>query len=237
VTAHRPADIASALAELPHFRDLPPELLERVAALCRELELAPGEPLFVAGQRCDGFFVVRDGAVKIFRHAPDGREQVVHHIGRGQTFAEAALFHHGVFPASASAVGATRVIKVDGPRFLKLFADERALGASMVASLCGWLHTLLDRIEVLTLISAGSRLATYLLRLPAREVGGELRVELPVPKKDLAAELSITPETLSRLLARWRERGLVRVDGATLALLDSRTLEAIAESDAAGERA
>ncbi len=102
----------------------------------------------------------------------------------------------------------------------------------MVGSLCGWLHTLLDRIEVLTLISAGSRLATYLLRLPAREVSGELCVTLPLAKKELAAELSITPETLSRLLARWRDRGLVRVEGRTLVLLDGRTLEAIAESSA-----
>jgi len=66
-------------------------------------------------------------------------------------------------------------------------------------------------------------------------VKGELRVELPVAKKELAAELSITPETLSRLLHRWRERGWIRVDGRTLALLDCKTLEALAESGAAGE--
>ncbi|HZL99436.1 MAG TPA: Crp/Fnr family transcriptional regulator, partial [Planctomycetota bacterium] len=150
------------------------------------------------------------------------------------TFAEAALFHHGIFPASAMASEASLLIRIDGARFLRLFAEERALAASMVGSLCGWLHTLLDRIEVLTLISAGSRLATYLLRLPARQEQGELRVQLPVAKKGLAAELSITPETLSRLLGRWRERGLIRVEGRSLALLDSRTLEALAESSAAG---
>ena len=228
-------DLATALSALPHFQELPPELLARVAAMCREVDLQHGELLFHAGQRCDAFFVVRAGLVKVFRTAPDGREQVVHHIGPGHTFAEAALFHHGIFPASAAAVEPSRVIRVDGASFLRLFAEERGLGASMVSSLCGWLHVLLDRIEVLTLISAGSRLATYLLRLPAHEAGGKLVVELPLPKKDLAAELSITPETLSRLLARWRERGLVRVDGRNLALLDVRTLEALAESSAAGD--
>jgi CRP-like cAMP-binding protein len=229
----RPA-LATALAELPHFRELPAALLAKVAELSREVALAPGESLFHAGQRCDAFFVVREGLVRIFRLAPDGREQVVHHIGPGHTFAEAALFHHGIFPASAVASEASLLIRIDGPRFLRLFAEERALAASMVGSLCGWLHTLLDRIEVLTLISAGSRLATYLLRLPARQVEGELRVELPVAKKELAAELSITPETLSRLLHRWRERGLIRVEGRSLVLLDTQTLEALGESSAAG---
>jgi len=225
--------LQAALAELPHFRDLTPDLLAKVAALSSEVALGSGELLFQAGQRCDSFFALREGRMRIFRLTPDGREQVVHHIGPGQTFAEAALFHHGVFPASAAAVEPSRLLRIDGPRFLRLFSDERALAGSMVGSLCGWLHTLLDRIEVLTLISAGSRLATYLLRLPARPAEGGLRVDLPLAKKDLAAELSITPETLSRLLARWRERGLIRVEGRSLALLDTPTLEAVAESSAA----
>ena len=99
----------------------------------------------------------------------------------------------------------------------------------MVGSLCGWLHSLLDRIEVLTIVSAGARLAHYLLRLQAREERGVLSVQLPVPKKDLAGELSITPETLSRLLARWRDRGLVRVEGARIELLDVQALEVLAD--------
>jgi CRP/FNR family transcriptional regulator len=228
--------LIDALAALPHFRDLPGALLQRVAGLCKLVELRAGEVIFSERQRCDAFFVVREGRVKVFRLAPDGREQVVHHVGAGETFAEAALFHHGVFPASAAAaVSPTRLIRLDGARFLALLSDEPDLAKSMIGSLCGWLHTMLDRIEVLTLQSAGARLATWLLRLPAREGDGALTVELPMAKKDVAAELSITPETLSRLLARWKERGVVAVNGGSVELLDTRMLEALAESVEAGK--
>jgi len=226
--------LARDLAALPHFHDLAPELLERVAALCRAVELRAGDEVFHERQRCDGFYVVREGQVRIYKLTPDGREQVVHHIAAGHTFGEAALFHFGFFPASAAAtVTPTRLIKVDGRRFLALLAENPALGGSMIGSLCGWLHTLLDRIEVLTLVSAGARLATYLLRRPAHDEGGRLAVELPLAKKDLAAELSITPETLSRLFAKWKARGLIDVEGRTVSLLDTRTLEALADSSAA----
>ena len=47
----------------------------------------------------------------------------------------------------------------------------------------------------LAIVSAGARLAHHLLRLPAREVGDRIVVTLPLAKKDLASELSITPET------------------------------------------
>ncbi len=227
----RATDFRNDLAALPHFRGLPPALLERVAELARLITLRRGEAVFRERQRCDGFYFVQRGLVKVFRLAPDGREQVVHLVGAGHSFAEAALFHFGVFPASAAAAATgTRVVRIDGPRFLKLLQAEPSLATSMLGSLSGWMHTLLDRIEVLTLISAGSRLSTYLLRLPATTVRGDLVVELPVAKRLLASELSITPETLSRQLARWRERGLIRVEGKRVVLLDTQTLEALADS-------
>ena len=45
-------------------------------------------------------------------------------------------------------------------------------------------------------------------------------VELPVAKKDLAARLAIAPETLSRVLRKWEQAGLVDAAQRTLALLD-----------------
>lgn len=226
-------EIMAALADLPHFHELDEALLRRVASLASVRVLEDGQPVFREGQACDGFYVLLDGVVAVYKVAPDGREQVVHHVTAGQTFAEAALFHFGRFPASARAgAPGTRVLRLDGARFLELFAAERALAASMVGSLCAWLHALLDRIEVLTLLNAGQRLASWLLRRPARSEGGHVVVELPVAKKDLAAELSITPETLSRLLARWKDRGLVAVDGKRLTLLDPVGLQAVAEGAA-----
>jgi len=56
-------------------------------------------------------------------------------------------------------------------------------------------------------------------------------VELPVAKKDLAAHLAIAPETLSRVLRRWEQDGLVDTAQRTLALLDPAKLLAIADGD------
>src|SRR5262245_21718034 len=94
-------DLKPDLAALPHFRDLPPERRAKVAALARLVEVAAGEDVFREGQRCDGFYSVKEGLVRIYKRAPDGRDQVIHLIGPGHTFAEAALFHFGIFPASA----------------------------------------------------------------------------------------------------------------------------------------
>ncbi len=223
------AEIPAALARLPHFRALDDERLSRIAGCCTLRTAQAREELFREGQPCDAFWAVVEGMVRVYRTTPDGREQVVHHVPAGRTFAEAALFHYRVYPASAAVeTGPARVLRVDGRRFGALLAEEPALAAAMIGSLCGWMHTLLDRIELLGAVGAGARLAQFLLGLPAKDEGGSLVVALPVAKKTLAAELAITPETLSRLLGRWKELGLVAVKGQRITLVDVRALQAVA---------
>jgi CRP-like cAMP-binding protein len=69
---------------------------------------------------------------------------------------------------------------------------------------------------------AGARLASWLSRMASGDPtsGARPRVVLPTIKRDLASQLAITPETLSRLMRRFSEAGLIRVSGYTVYLLD-----------------
>ena len=181
---------------------------------------------------CRGFFVVRSGLVRVFRRSPDGRVQVLHHLKPGQSFAEPALLNLGHYPASACAMARdTTLVEVGGEHFLRLFREDSRIAAAMVGSLSAWLLQLVERVEELSVVSAAARLARYLLRLPSSGPLERAAVTLPFSKKDLAAHLSITPETLSRVLRRWRDRELIETRGREVAFLDVRVLEAIADGD------
>lgn len=52
-------------------------------------------------------------------------------------------------------------------------------------------------------------------------------IRLTLSKKVIAARLSLQPETLSRLLRRFEDRGLIRVSGPEIAVLDRDALEAV----------
>ena len=230
----RSPDLLDALQRLPLFSGLTPEQLQGVAACCDTLSLAPGQELFRQGSPCDGFYLVTEGAVRLFRLGPDGREQVLHHVTAGGSFAEAAVFRFGRFPASAAADAApTRLIRVRATPFLEFFRSTPVLAPQMIAALCSRLRTMTDRIELLTHLSAGSRLAHFLLQLPSTAgPDGSWVVELPVAKKTLAGELSVTPETLSRLLSRWAGKGWIVLDGRRLQLCDVEALEMLADQGA-----
>jgi len=55
--------------------------------------------------------------------------------------------------------------------------------------------------------------------------------ELPVTKKNLAGQLGVTSETLSRTFARFRDEGLIRVEGPRVHFLQVVGLRAYTAAD------
>ncbi|HJO26747.1 MAG TPA: Crp/Fnr family transcriptional regulator [Planctomycetota bacterium] len=224
--------IAETLKRLPHFRTLADDVVEGVSACCRLRSFQGAETVFMEGQAARSFFVVRTGGVRLYRLSSSGREQVLNNLRPGQSFAEAALFNFGFYPASCATTGnPTELVEVRGESFMKLFKSDETIAAAMVGSLCQRLSVLIERLDELSTVSAGARLARHLLKLPIMGNTPPLELKLPLAKKDLAAHLSITPETLSRLFGRWRDRGIMETSGSTLRIFAVETLEAIADGD------
>jgi len=225
------SEVATAeLRRMPHFRALPEGSLAELARLARVRSLRAGEALFAEGEPARAFYFVKSGAVKLYRLGREGREQVLHHLGPGRSFAEAAVLSMPAYPAHALALETpTELVEIAGAPFRALLARDGELAVAMVSSLSMWLAGLADRIEELSLTSAAARLAHHLLRRPARREGEALAIPLEMAKKELAQHLAMTPETLSRVLRRWQDAGVVRSEGARLVVLDEDRLDALAE--------
>ncbi len=227
------ADIELALRSLPHFKTVPADLLEQIASTSRLVRPDVGEILFREGDRCRAFYAIQSGAVKLYRSQADGRELIVHNLSAGATFAEAALLSFGRFPVDAIVTEPdTVLLEIGGERFLELLRSDVRLAPAMIGSLCMRLGSLVERVEDLSLVQAGSRLARWLLRQPAHGID-EPAVELSLAKKDLAAHLAMTPETLSRLLSRWQDSGWVHNERSKVILRDMRSLLALADGSSA----
>ena len=223
------SELERALRTLPHFKSLPTDLLTQVAALTKRSRREIGELIFGEGESCRAFYAIESGGVKLYRASADGHEQVVHNLHSGATFAEAALLSFGRFPVNAVvSESPTILLEIGGAEFLRLFREDGRLSSAMVASLSMKLISLVERIEELSLVQAGSRLARWLLRQPAT---GTKRpsIDLILAKKDLAAHLAMTPETLSRLLSRWQVDGWIESGRSHVVILQPERLLELAD--------
>ena len=70
----------------------------------------------------------------------------------------------------------------------------------------------MQEIERLTIQNARSRLASYLIDHIVETNDDEATVRLDLPRHVVASRLSITPETLSRLLRAMSDEGILTVD-------------------------
>ena len=213
----------SRIAASPLFQGLPHEQLQELNAIVVEKTYGRGETIFYEGDQGNGFYMVLDGKVKIFKMSFQGKEQILHIFGEGEPFGEVPVFHGQPFPATAETLAKTTLAFFPRESFVELVTRNPSIALNMLAVLSMRLRRFASQIESLSLKEVPARLASYLLYL-SEEQNSPDKVELNISKGQLASLLGTIPETLSRIFARMSEDGLIEVQGRAILLLDRREL-------------
>ena len=201
--------------------------LDELLRVARSRDGEKGELLFNEGDPANGFYVLASGKIKIYKLSPEGKERILHIVHPVATFAEAAIFADGLYPAYAEPLEKSSLIFFPKKEFLALLQDQGRIAINMIAGLSRFLRQFATQVEELTFKDVPARLARYLLDLTGA-TGGE--VTLPISKSQLASNLGTVSETLSRTLRKLSDDDMIRVQGKTIEILDGDRLAALAES-------
>ena len=225
-------DVEDALRTSELFTALDPRQFRIVVDSTRVIRLDGGERLFDHGQPARQFFHLRSGQLKLFRNSPSGGEKIIEIVQPGETFAQAVMFMEpaGGYPVSAEAIDPSVLLGFDNEVMRGVLRESVDTCLRILASLSHRLRQQVDEIEKLTLHSAASRLADYLVEQIPRDAHVSRGVHLTAPKNVIASRLGIQPETFSRTAARLIKDGLIRVQGQDIVLLDVEGLRARADA-------
>lgn len=208
------------------FNGLPPDHVAKIAGIAVERSFGKGEFIFSEGDAGNGFFLVKEGLVKIFKVSSEGKEQILHIFGPGEPFGEVPVFSGEDFPASAQAIEATQVLFFPRSAFVALIQRNPSLSLNMLAVLSMRLRQFTIQVEHLSLKEVPARLAAYLIYL-SEEQGSDASVTLKISKGQLASLLGTIPETLSRIFQRMTAQHLIEVAGRHIRILDPTGLQAL----------
>jgi len=226
-------ELSGALRRIPLFATLPAAPFEEIARLCGVRRVRKGELIFSEGDAASYLPLLLSGQVKLFRAGPEGREQVLHVVRAPASFAEAAVFGPGVFPASTVVIEAGQLATVPRPALLDLMRRRPEVALALLASMSFWLRRLVDLVDGLALHTVEERVAAYLWSGFARSgatlvPGAEIRLE--EPKRLIAALCGTAPEVLSRTFRRLAAGSVVRISGPVATLLDPGALAKLARA-------
>ncbi len=201
-----------SLSAIPMFSALTRADLKQVAAIAVTKRYPRGATVFSEGDPSEGFHIILDGKVRIFKISAEGKEQTLHVFGPRQPVGEAAVFAGAPYPAHAETLESTTVLYFPRDAFIALLESRPTVALGLLATLAKRLMQFAALVEQLSLKEIPNRLAAYLLHLHRHAPPGAA-IDLDMSKKQLATLLGATPETLSRTFTRFEQDGAVRASG------------------------
>ncbi len=191
-------------------------------------QLGAGATLFHEGGTAESVGFVHVGSLKLFTTAEDGYQQVVEFAERGDVLGFDALCT-GRHPSTAQALEDTWIYSVRVPDLFKLCHDVPALDRALHLATSRQLARRSNLADVMAAVGAEVRLARFLVHLAGQmEALGRSprRFVLRMTRRDLASQLGVAHETVSRSFTALAQWGCVRVDIREVEILDFDRLKA-----------
>ncbi|MEO1352950.1 MAG: Crp/Fnr family transcriptional regulator [Cyanobacteria bacterium J06635_15] len=183
---------------------LPPEL----SGLVMSRSLMIDQTLFHQGGAAADGFLLKTGKLKLVRYIDEDNSLTLTVVKPGDWVAPWILFQTQ-YSCSAIAEAASQVLVFPKFSLLPALKTHSKLAEAVMQQLATKLETLSFQQGLRDVRAAHERLRYYLIDLATPDPTGISTVKLNCPYKEVAADLGLTPETLSRALARLEETGKI----------------------------
>lgn len=167
-----------------------------------------GKVLFRQGEDLPNFYLILDGWVKIFKGSDTGTEAVLQVRTNGEALMPPSVFLNIPALASAQLVQDTSFLIIPAAIIRKNVTTDGKLALNAIHCLSTHSQDLIQNIEHSRLMSAAERVGWFLLKLNLKQSRGtEDIITLPYDKSTVASYLDMTPETFSRTLKQFKNKG------------------------------
>lgn len=188
-----------------------------------------GESIFRTGDRFGAIYAVRAGTVKTRQVDLEGRELILGFYLPGELVGLNAI-HPEIYPCDAIALDTVEVCRFSFPALATLAMRIPQVQKELFRRLSKDIGDASVRNQE---SSADERLAAFVLDLFARYQArgfSSQALHLSMSRGDIANYLGLASETVSRVLRRFQDSGLLVVDGRQLTISNSAALKDIAKN-------
>lgn len=220
------------IGRLPFFRHLPSEAIAEINRLFEDRDVPAGQAIYFEGDPGEYLYLVAAGKVKLLRHTSSGREVLLDILWGGEYFGNLPVPGGRGYTETAIAQTDCCILQISASRFEKILNTHPDVTMKVLKAVGQRLEESQEIVKQLSVYSVEQRVAAALVRL-AKKMGEEqpegTLIQLPFSRQDLAAMTGTTIETVSRIMSRFSEDGLIATGRRWVAVSDPDRLEHIAK--------
>ena len=206
------------LAELPAAESLE---LSKVSEL---LTYSDGMTVFTQGDKLPGVFVVSKGALKVYRSAGRGKNQVLDVLTPGQCVGEVQIFSDGMAITNAEAHGNTECWLIPSTILRQMTNKNPIVAEALLRHLAGKIKHLVPLVETISLHSVPERVARLILDY-YKKTSSKSFVEFNETQEELAQYIGSSREAFNRALRLLADLGLIHTSFPVVHIVDAQKLK------------
>jgi CRP/FNR family transcriptional regulator len=194
--------IQEKLKKVKIFQALSDIELQRVMDISVIKKLSRDNILFYEGESPQYFYVLLQGHVKFYKNDLKGTELVLHYFTKPLLMAEMPSLENIPFRATAIAMkDETEVLLINREKFIALLHENTEFPFYIIKSLTQKIRELEVAINRNLIYDATAKVCSFILENPHDLVDHK--------QKEIAIILSMAPETLSRVLKKLKNMGVI----------------------------
>lgn len=183
---------------------------------------AKGEMIFYVDQSPSGLFCVHRGNIKLYKVGKDGREQIIRLARPGDIIGYRAMISGERYSSFAVPLDDAQLCHIPKSLFFSLLSSNYNLSASVMTLLSAELKAAEEKVVEMAQKPVRERLAETLLLL--KEAYGVEKdghtLSMKLTRIEIANIVGTATESVSRLLSKLKEDGIIDMQGRRLKIMD-----------------
>lgn len=211
-----------SLQDIPLFSKLSPEHLEELQSQMYIHQYDKESILFYEGDESAYLHILLEGTVRLYKTSPKGTQVHMHHFRSPDIIALFAAFEKRPFPATCAFLedGVVGLIPLE-----KIYAcmQNVAFSISLVSALSQRMRLLSDLLHKETIYTSEAKIADILVHNPS--------VFQRLKNTEIASIINLTPETLSRILSKFKKEQMISIDNHVVSIYNKEALLKVIETN------
>ncbi|MBI1793280.1 MAG: Crp/Fnr family transcriptional regulator [Chloroflexi bacterium] len=223
------------IGRLPFFKHLPADAISKINDRFHDHEVSTDERIYFEGDEAEYLYLVAMGKVKLVRNTDSRREVLLDILRGGEYFGTLTVFGRSIHTETAIAQTDCCILQISSESFETVLTEYPDVTRKVLEAVSQRLTESQEIVKQLSAYTVEQRIASALLRLAGKlgEARGQgVLIQLPFSRQDLAAMTGSTTETVSRVMSRFGEAGMVKSGRKWVTIMDMPRLEKLAEKGA-----